>query len=171
MLRAKGISEHTCIFSTPSTQCNNDGKPHPSQTPMPPSILGPFHAESGLPLKSWWHLVAWPCLGLLLVLHFLTCNPRSLNVHQSCSLQPTVITAPLTRKPVCLHSPCLQHQEASSHDICIPGQKHKVHRENGDPMSRGKKKGCRGMPAPGLKFFPNVGRVPLRQCPTPLLSC
>ena len=100
--QGQGTSENLCISSTPSIRCH--GETHPNRTATPPSILGPCHTENGLSLKSWWHLVAWPCLGLPLVLHFLTCNPRSFNVHQSCSLQPTVITAPFIRKAVCLHS-------------------------------------------------------------------
>ena len=136
--QGQGTSENLCISSTPSIRCH--GETHPNRTATPPSILGPCHTENELSLKSWWHLVAWPCLGLPLVLHFLTCNPRSFNVHQSCSLQPTVITAPFIRKAVCLHSLCFP---ASPYDISIPGWKHNIHRENGDPMSQGKKNVCR----------------------------
>ena len=84
-----------------------------------------------------------------------------------------MITTPLTRKVVGLHSPG-PTPRGLFHDIPIPGWKHastnKIHKQNGDPISQGRKKGYRGTPAPGLKFLPNAGWVPLPQGARLLLS-
>lgn len=86
MPRAKGCQETPASSALPYIQCRYDGQTHPSQSLVPPSILGPFHKEGGPSLKSCWHFMAWPCLELPLVSHFLICNPRSLHVHQSCGI-------------------------------------------------------------------------------------